>query len=157
MKKESVLANFTQTRTKLVNLLNQIPVKGIDSTSVEGIWTVKDILGHITAWEIPMVEPLQELASGGNFSPTVITDGEKYNLDNAKKRETMSLEEILAEMEAVRTTIMETAARLPEEAWDFIYPAPWGGEDSLVRLFEGLTWHENEHTHAIQMWLEGNR
>ena len=153
MEKDTVLEYFSQTRANLLKILGNLSPEIIVSAPVEGVWTIKDILGHITAWEIPLINPMQNLAAGFDFSPDIVTDGEKYNQDHAHKRENLSLNEIRKEMDEVRASIMETAARLPDTVWSTMYPAPWGGEDTLLRLIDGLAWHENEHTQTIKKWL----
>jgi len=153
MEKNIALELLSQTRKNLIHGIDQIPIETINSIPVEGIWTVKDILGHITAWEATLVQPMIKLAEGSEFASTVISDGEKFNQDQACRREHMTLEEVKAEMLEVRLALTAAAALLPDEIWNKIYPAPWGGEDNLSRLVEGLAWHEDEHTQAIHKWL----
>ena len=153
MKKNIAVELLSQTRENFIHTIDQIPIETINLIPVEGTWTIKDILGHITAWEATLVQPMIKLAEGGEFASTIISDGEKFNQDQVYMREHMTLEKVKAEMLDVRLALTAAAALLPDEAWKKIYPAPWGGEDNLSRLVEGLAWHEDEHTQAIHKWL----
>jgi hypothetical protein len=46
---------------------------------VEGVWTIKDVLGHIASWEEICLEPLRRYADGGPFEVQVIEDDLAWN------------------------------------------------------------------------------
>ena len=155
MDKDEALAAFEQTRRQLLTILANMPDR-IDLTDpVEGEWTIKDILGHITAWELTLIQPMQSLIMGKPFSPEIVQDGEAYNRDHAQRRLNLPIDEINKEMHQVRGELIRLAAQLPDAVWQNVYEAPWGGRNTLSGLVYGLALHESEHTHAIVKWLEG--
>ena len=154
MDKLTALNNFEQSRLDLSNTIKSLPPEKIVSIQVEGNWTIKDILGHITAWELALLKPMQSLAVEGVFSVELVTDGEGYNQDHANHRKDWSLEKIQLEMDEVRNKILDAAAKIPDEEWSKSFPAPWGGEGTLANHIHGLAWHENEHAEVIQKWIE---
>ena len=156
MKSEDTLEYLNQTRTRLYQTLEDLSNEIICSVPVEGSWTIKDILGHISAWEITIIKSLESLASGGEFSPDIISDVEPFNLAQVNQRRTFSLDQVKSELQEGRDAILKVAERLSDKAWNAIYPAPWGGQDTLTNLIAGLADHEAEHTKIISGWREGN-
>ena len=150
MDKETSLNHLIQTRDHLLGVVKEIHASQMVNRKLEGSWTGKDILGHITAWDITLLDPLNKLASGGSFVPDNIPDGELYNLQQAEMRHEQDLSEVIEEMKHVRSEILNTCEKLPDIYFERTYPAPWGGEDTLAGMLNGLAWHENEHLESIQ-------
>jgi hypothetical protein len=149
MDKTNAINQLIQSREKLHRIISEIPSREIDARKLEGSWNAKDILGHITAWDITLLNPLKKLASDGSFVPEEIPDGERYNLQQAEIRRDRELSVIIEELEQVRQEILKIGKQLPEQYFERIYPAPWGGEDTLAGMINGLAWHENEHLESI--------
>ncbi len=116
-------------------------------------WTVKDILAHISAWELELLRWLERAASG--FSPDIPAPGEwsaytdqfnnKAYLDNRDR----PLEDIvLSFKQAFDRVILELKA-LPEDP-DDDYWSVWLGGRPPWDLFATYHEHYSEHRKQIQ-------
>jgi uncharacterized damage-inducible protein DinB len=151
------LESLKRSRGALLATLKGLTETEINTMPVEGIWSIKDVLGHIVAWEFTLVGVLQALNTGSKLTPVIILDPESFNKEEARKRKERSLEAVLKEMDRVRQIIVNASGQLSEDQLNQILPAPWGGEGSVGHLLEGLAWHETEHTKTIQSWKAANR
>ena len=154
MDKLTAIKRFAESRTALLKLIQQMIDYNLVNVPVEGEWTIKDMLCHITAWDQTLLEPMQRLVRGDSFSPQVIPDHDVFNAQQAGLRRKWSLQAVMDEMESVRASFLATVQDLPEAAWIPVYLAPWGDENSLANLIGSLAWHEMEHCHTIQQWFE---
>ncbi len=127
----------------------------ITGSQVEGIWTIKDLLAHLTSWERACMVPLRLYAAGGEYLPEAIPDINKWNESQARRWRGQTLPEILVEYRAVRAELVELIKALPEDRWAVKLPAPWGGEATVAELCNELVWHESvEHLKSILQWKE---
>lgn len=147
--KQDALTRFSQSREELLEALNGLDDTDCTGSRVEGVWTIKDLLGHITAWEIAFLIPLRSCLAGNPFSPEDILDHDAWNADQARKRSKIPLQEVLKEMISAREQILSLVEALSDEQWSEVLPAPWGSQETLAHMIDGLAWHEEEHTSSI--------
>ena len=118
-------------------------------------WTVKDLIGHITAWEEEGVRGLQAyIARKQYFVSEEIDD---YNARQVARRKGFSYARILEDWQEVREILKETIASIPPEKMKVDWTFAWGDEGGTVpRMIESLIAHEDEHMGQI-MERSGNR
>jgi hypothetical protein len=85
---------------------------------VEGVWTIKDVLGHIASWEETCLEPLQRYADGGPFEVQVIEDYPTWNDEQAAHKRDIPLDVILDELATIRQAMVDAASRLSASQWE---------------------------------------
>jgi uncharacterized damage-inducible protein DinB len=154
MNKDEALARFSVSRQALLVTIARLSEFEIIGFPVEGTWSVKDLLGHLAAWERTLIEPLSVFAAGGAFTPEIITNHDAWNKEQSEKRIAASLAQIKEELEFVRREILASSAGLSDSQWEMVFQAPWGEQNSLSEMISGLAWHEEEHTKSIQKFLE---
>jgi uncharacterized damage-inducible protein DinB len=74
MTKEEALARLAESRQALHQAIEGLSDEEMTQIQVEGVWTIKDVLGHIASWEETCLEPLRRYADGGPFEVKVIED-----------------------------------------------------------------------------------
>lgn len=94
--------------------------------AVEGVWTVKDILGHIASWEEACLVPLRNYASSGQFDGRTIADHLAWNDIQSACKQATPLEEVRQEMIAVRKEMVTLLEQLPDSLWGRPVNIPWG-------------------------------
>lgn len=151
------LERLHQSRQALLKLIQPLSEAELKGPPVEGIWTIHDVLGHIAAWEKALLEPLQVLVQGGEFTPQVIADHDAWNAVQASLRKTWSAAQLLQELHDTRQALIAAAEQLTPEQCGRLFPAPWGGDDTLPAMLDGLAWHEEEHTRAVRAYLSPPR
>ena len=87
MTKEEALARLAESRRALHQAIEGLSKEEMTQVQVEGVWTIKDLLGHITSWEETCLEllrlrsgqALRRYADGGPFAVQLIEDYLAWN------------------------------------------------------------------------------
>jgi len=147
-----MLTKLDESRRALHQAIQGLSEEEMTQVQVEGVWTIKDVLGHITSWEEFCLKPLQRYADGAPFEATVIEDYLALNEELAARKQDTPLDVILDELDAIRQELMATASKLSAEQWEQRVIFPWGDEGAVAEMLDELYQHELEHVHAIQQW-----
>lgn len=150
MTKEETLARLAESRRALHQAIEGLSEEEMTQVQVEGVWTIKDVLGHITSWEETCLEPLRRYADGGPFEVQVIEDYLSWNDEQAVRKRDVPLDVILDELATVRHGLVEAASRLSVGQWEQRVPFSWGGEGTIAGVLDVFYRHELEHVHHIQ-------
>ena len=155
MTKEETLARLAESRQTLHQAIEGLSEEEMTQPQVEGVWTIKDVLGHIASWEETCLEPLRRYANGGSFEVKVIEDYLAWNDEQAAHKRDIPLDVILDELATVRQGLVEAASRLSAEQWKQRVPFSWGGEGTIADVLDVFYRHELEHLRNIQQWQRG--
>lgn len=84
---------------------------------VTGEWSVKDILGHVTAWEVELLEHLPGIMAGRR--PPKYSDRyggiDAFNALKARETRARSLDEVLATFHSTHDQVLALVGDVPEE------------------------------------------
>ena len=152
MTKEKTLAGLAKSRQALHQAIEGLSAEEMTQVQVEGVWTVKDVIGHITSWEEAVLRPLRRYADGNPFGTDVIKDYLAWNDEQAALKQDVPLDAILDKATAIREELVATANRLSAEQWEQDVPFPWGGTGTVAKALRGLKEHEMEHVRAVRRW-----
>jgi uncharacterized damage-inducible protein DinB len=155
MSKERALKYLARSREELQQAIQGLSEDEMTQVPVEGVWTIKDVLGHLTSWEEALLQPLRSYADGGPFDGQVIEDYLAWNDEQAALKKDLSLDAILDELTSVRQKLVATANRLSDRQYEQQVPFPWGEMGTADKALHGLSLHEREHLGAIQKWRQG--
>ena len=155
MNKEEVFAKLTESRGALHQAIHGLSEEDMTQVQVEGVWTIKDVLGHITSWEEVCLKPLRHYADGGPFDAEDLSNTLTWNDEQAARKHAVPLNVILDELAAVRRELVAAAGRLSAGQWAQAVPCPWGGAGPVPEILDGLSQHEWIHVRAIQQWRDG--
>jgi len=150
--KEDMLAKLAESRRDLHRATQGLSEEEMTEVQVEGVWTIKDVLGHIASWEEICLEPLRRYADGDPFKAEVIKDYLILNEELAARKQDIPLDVILDELDAIRQKLVATVSKLSAEQWEQRVLFPWGDEGAVAEMLDELYQHELEHVHAIQQW-----
>ncbi|HEY74002.1 MAG TPA: DinB family protein [Thermoflexia bacterium] len=154
MTKEDVLTKLAESRQTLRQATQGLSEEEMTQVQVEGVWTIKDVLGHIASWEEICLEPLRPYADGKPFQVEDIKDYLNVNQGLVDRKQDTSLDAILDEWDAIRQELAATISKLSAEQWEQRVVFPWGDEGTVTELLDELYEHELEHARAIQQWRE---
>jgi uncharacterized damage-inducible protein DinB len=152
MTKKETLVRLAESRRALHRASEGLSEEEMTQVQVEGVWTIKDVLGHIASWEETCLEPFRRYADAAPFKVEVIEDYLAWNDEQAARKRDVPLDAILDELTTVRQKIVEAASRLSARQWGQRVPFSWGSEGTIAELLEGLHEHEMEHVRNIQQW-----
>ena len=152
MSKDEILTRLAESRRALHQAIQGLSEEEMTQVQVEGVWTIKDVLGHIASWEETCLEPLRRYADGGPFEVEVIQDYLAWNDEQAARKRDTPLDTILDELAAIRQALVAAASRLSAEQWKQQVPFSWGGEGTMAEVLDVFYRHELEHLRTIQQW-----
>ena len=153
--KSELLETVRSEYTHLSNLLTQFNQNQMVQPGVEETWSIKDIVGHITAWEQRLIHWVQEALAGD--TPQVATSWDQvhqWNEESYQEKREMPLAHILADFHASHQEALTLISSIPEA--DLINPHrfPWLKGRPLWQMVSGDTReHYKEHREAITQWL----
>ena len=156
MDKREFIEHVQSDRQLWDELLSQVPDDLMLEPGVEGDWSTKDVLAHVTWYEREMVGMLKSRALvGSDWWALPLEDRNTAVHDEIMG---MSLEEVRAEVAWVFPALIEQLELLPQEALgdpsQFEHmPAEWAPFDVIS---SNTYRHYPEHTESIRRLLERN-
>ncbi len=157
MDRKKTLEEFSRSRAELLKSIEGLSEQQMTQEAVEGSWTIKDVLAHLTSWERTVLIPLIDYAQGDDFLPQVIPDDLAWNDQQAAEWQARPLQTAFNELHETRQAILEYLDKLDDAQWEIQLPAPWRGHGTIADLISGLSWHEDEHLESIRKWLNKNK
>jgi hypothetical protein len=161
MDKVTLLDRIHKGFDELDALLISFTPEQMTTEGVNGKWTVKDVLVHLTVWEQRTWERLQAAAS--NEVPAaddVITDEMVNDFNERRFRENRerTLADVLADYHATYQRMVTAVQDASDEDLFQVGRFRWLGEDGNIALWQlvaGNTYeHIEEHIGSLRDWLE---
>jgi hypothetical protein len=113
-------------------------------------WRIKEVLGHITAWEIVIDKALLAYQAGDPPYFLHEQDFDEFNREAVEYRANWSLEQVIREWKDARVNLIKTIQKLKEEDLPVEIVLPWGSERTIYELIEIIDEHESEHIDDIK-------
>ena len=148
--KSVLLAVLEATRLELLACAAPVPVSERDTCPVCGVWTLKDVLGHIADWEQFGVCGLRDMAAGKAPQVEFIDDIDAWNQVHASLRRDQPWEEVWADLHTVRNALLETLNDTSEAVLEGSYLFPWGAQGTAYQWLTVFAGHDQEH--AKDLW-----
>jgi uncharacterized damage-inducible protein DinB len=130
-------------------------LKAVDGLSEEkwetpgatGTWSSKDILSHITSYEVVLVDLLNEFLEKGQADKPYAENHQQFNDEQVAKRKDQNFQEILDEYNQAYEKVAELINRISPEKCREVGTLAWYGpeyslDDYLVYNYYG---HKREH------------
>lgn len=153
MTKDELLAAIKRDRAALESLLARVGENRMLEPALEGGWSVKDALAHITAWEQRCLGWIRE--SGGDKPPSFTAEGiNAYNAEVYEANKARPLPEIVADSKRSYDEIVATVTGLADEA--ITAPPAWAPAIPLDRIIDANSAeHYRVHIEQLTRWLDG--
>ena len=158
--KDEVLVEIDRTYNELEELIAPLNEEQMTRPEVNGPWSIKDNLAHLSVWLRYLQHQLEGVISGKkpeeDFEPGLNRNWseDEENMYFYQKNKDRPLPDVLTEFRANHALVKETLLSMSEET--FNKPLPWDGSGRpLVSLVAGNTFsHYEEHSGTIRRWLE---
>ena len=138
--------------------LARVPVSAWNTGGVCGVWSVKQIIAHLSTYEELLVEILGSFLGSEESSrlERYLQLGPRFNDITVAERDGLSAEETLAEYGRHHAEVMHLIPQLPVELLRQPGTLPWYGaeyslDDYLVYQFYG---HKREHSAQIAVYAD---
>jgi hypothetical protein len=106
-------------------------------------WRVRDIIGHLGAWNWEAVRSLQAYAAGSEYF-CIPPEGQYYDYNGpaADERKDWTMEQVWAEYETAHDQLKSNVASLPDEKWDGEMLYPWSQRGTVEYFITVMMAHE---------------
>jgi len=129
----------------------QVLIENIDpELEISPGWMIKEVVGHITAWEIVINKALIAFQAGDSPYFLREQDFDLFNKGEVEKRSGWILDEVIHEWEKVREDLKKTITKLNEDDLSAEIVLPWGSERTVRELIEIIAEHEGEHAENVE-------
>ncbi len=121
-----------------------------------GVWTSKDLLGHLGAFEVRFADILATFVGAPPSSDLMSADPRTFNDDQAAIRKDWTIEQVTQEFLDANERVMTHARAITPERWREVGTIPWyGPEYSLDDLLVYQMYaHKREHDPQLSAVLE---
>ena len=121
-----------------------------------GVWTAKDLLGHLGAFEVRFADQLAPFAGATATSDLPSADPRTFNDDQAAVRKDWPIDRVMTEFLDANERVMRLAASIAPDVWREVGTIPWYGpqyalEELLVYQVYG---HKREHKPQLEAVLD---
>lgn len=157
--KAELLEWVVDGRATLVHLVSQIPRQHMLAPGVEADWSIKDILAHITSWELKMCEVFAEVQAGQAPSnwPATNEAVDALNAEFTRANKDKPLDQVLQEFETSYPQALAAVEAMPEAVLFDPDRFTWRQGRPLWWLVAGnMFGHYGEHIPALEAWLAQN-
>lgn len=120
---------------------------------VNGIWSIKDNLAHLSAWHQSAIGMLQAVQQGYEYrSPWKNMSFDEANAQIYQESRDRSLQEVRNEFRATYQALYANVLAMTEESLN--RPIPWRDNQPIWFWIVGNSYeHYQEHGEIIQNWL----
>lgn len=149
---EQALAELHAARTELLTLLDGMDEAALERPGLLGVWSVKNVLAHLAAWEDWVVQALPVRMATGTTPPAFrarVADEDQFNALEVAERAELTPSEQLMELERVRAELLRYVHTLPPAELARHQPWPEWASTLPEYLLVALGQHEREHTAAL--------
>ena len=141
------------SRSALMTLIDVVPASQRESLPVTGIWTLRDVVGHIADWDELVVDATMAMEANQRIVWEQIDYGEGWNQFHVAARSDQSWQRTFRNFVDVRGTVVtELAERVMEPDLERRLPSPWGGQMTWYVCLAIPCRHDMEHVEALLVW-----
>jgi hypothetical protein len=123
------------------------------TTIALGVWTSKDLVGHLGAFEVRFAEVMAVFVDETPATNLRAEPPATFNDDQAAIRRNWPVEQVVAELRDAHRLTMDHAARIPAETWTAVGTIPWYGPQYSLDEMLVYTMYAHKREHSPQ--LEG--
>jgi hypothetical protein len=153
LKRTELIQALTRVRAEMQTLLDDLSETHLLQPGAVGEWTVRDVLAHITAWEVDMLTNLGKVRRGAKPGNTAWTSAaiERQNEAWHKEMKDRPLRQVLADFEGARKQTLRVLEGLSDA--EAAKPAAWLQGRPLAQYVATMTLdHEREHLEHLRRW-----
>jgi hypothetical protein len=153
--RQDILDEIQAARAELQQAIQGLSPEQMHIVGVTGIWSVKDILAHLTAWESEMVTALNQIHQRKVPRIVRIDDIDEWNAEQYHINASRPLDMVLADFEGVHRMLFKLLEDYDERALTDNRRFAWmEGEPLYYLLEENVYLHEGEHAGEIVEWRQ---
>lgn len=116
--RQRILAEIDQTWNELITVLRGFDRTELQDPGVVGIWSLKDVLGHLETWDRIAIRKL-ELAEAGDDRPWYEADGmsangiDEFNESDAEAKQDVPVDTLWSQLYATHDELLNRVRESP--------------------------------------------
>jgi hypothetical protein len=139
------------------NSLQDLSETDWEVSGVCGVWSIKDIIAHLTSYEYLLKDVFgMFLHNGETDTLREFQKGPNFNDEQVDQRKHLTFSDVLAEYNETQAVVMQLAAKIPAEKFSQNGTIPWYGEqyclDDLIVYMNYA--HKREHVAQINVYQD---
>lgn len=130
-----------------------LPESAWDIPGACGVWSIKDIIAHLTSYEHVIADVLSTTVDGGSapyLSKYTEPKGD-FNDSEVAARKGLTVQEVLGEFEDTHAQVMSLATLIPVETFRQTGTLPWYGMEYSLDDFIVYTQYGHKREHSAQI------
>jgi hypothetical protein len=144
MSKSEVIAAVEDTWRAFRDSFERLTTTDLEISGVTGEWSIKDVVGHVAAWDLALARALTTRELGPELSDRQV---EAFNRQQSVRRAKKTVAEVLTELEEARRTLRDALQSTPDGAFT-------KGTDWRSRIDTYSVFHHQEHAAEIKVWID---
>jgi uncharacterized damage-inducible protein DinB len=155
VRKSELLDILSTSHTELSDALTDLTQEQMLQTGVVGVWSVKDVLAHLVAWEAEVVTALNQAQNRQVPSIVAIDDIDEWNEEQYHANAARPLEAVLSDLAGVHKMLHHMIQDIDERVLTDNRRYAWmEGEPLWFLIEDSVVLHEQEHAGEIRAWRE---
>lgn len=155
MNRDELSAALREARARLDAALDSLTEPDLLTPGPDGKWTAKDVISHITAWDVDLLTNLGKVRRGqkpGRTAWTAATIQAQNDVWYAEFKD-RPLERVLADYRGVHQQVLRQVAGLSEA--ELAARAGWLQLRPLYKYFvDHIVQHESDHASELAAWKQ---
>lgn len=153
--KREILHELEEARADLLVSIEGLSPDAMRRPGAVGIWSVKDTLAHVAAWEAELVTALNQVENGQVPGIVDIEDIDAWNEEQYRLNVRRSLDAIRDDLTGVHRMLLRMLGDMDEKTLTDNRQFRWmEGEPLAYLVEENATLHEQEHAGDIRRWRD---
>lgn len=155
MNKQELLDELIRSREDFMRAIAGLTDEQRRTPGACGIWSVKDVLAHLAAWQSELVTAINQVENGQRPTIIDIDDIHEWNAEQYHNNASRLFPQIEMDFIGVHRILLKRIKELDEKTlfdrWQFDWME---GEPFSYLIQETTSWHEQEHIEDILKWRE---
>lgn len=155
--KQQLIEEYEAARQTLLDSLDGLNDDDYLQAGAVGVWSLKDLLAHITAWESELVTALVHVENNKGGMPHIvqIEDIDQWNEEQYHISARRPLDIIRQDFAGIKKHVIEAIQALDDKTLFTHGKLSWMEGEALAYLvYENAIWHEEEHAADVRHWRE---
>jgi hypothetical protein len=143
---QDILSRIEDAWRELRDALDAVPTERLDEAGVEGPWSVRDLIGHISTWEDQAVESIGRYLPRRDLTELAWVENiDEFNTRAVAEKRVTPLADLMADLERTHTGLLSFVEGVPEDALSVT--------EVEARIRIDTFAHYAEHAATIGRWL----
>lgn len=154
MKRDDAIQELRAARKEFLETINGLSEEDFLRSKAVESWTLKDVLGHLAAWDEETVRVLQTFTMPGESAYTyAISDKNGFavwNQEQVAARREHSVSQVTSEFEIARRDLIQVIEGLTDAVLNRARMTSWGKPATGFELIASQAAHDREHANQVR-------